>query len=72
MSKIEKFENIKDFRDLDSLKLINKDKSTEKLIDKFKDLQDIFTLIRTYIKNNNKERIYSQKDKVYYNLYGKK
>ena len=70
--KIKKFEDIEEFRDLDSLKLINKDKSTEKLIDKFKDLQDIFTLIRTYIKNNNKERIYSQKDKVYYNLYGKK
>ena len=69
---MEKFEKLKKFRDLDSLKLINKDKSTIKLIDKFKDLQEIYTLIRTYIKNNNKERIYSQKDKVYYNLYGKK
>ena len=66
-----KFEKLKKFRDLDSLKLINKDKSIEKLIDKFKDLQDIFTLIRTYIKNNNKDRIYSQKDEVYYFLYQK-
>ena len=51
---MEKIENLKEFRDLDSLKLINKDKSTEKLIDKFKDSQDIYTLIITYIKNNNK------------------
>ena len=43
--KIKKFEDIEKFRDLDSLKLINKDKSTIKLIDKFKDLQDIYTLI---------------------------
>ena len=75
MSKIEKFENIKDFRDLDSLKIVNKDKSTEKLIDKFKDLQEIYTLITTYIKtniqNNDKNWIYSQKDETYYFLYRK-
>ena len=64
--KIKKFEDIEKFRDLESLKLINKDKSTEKLIDKFKDSQDIYTLIITYIKNNNKKWIYSQKDEVYY------
>ena len=63
---MEKFEKLKKFRDLDSLKLINKDKSTEKLIDKFKDLQDIYIIIRTYIKNNGKNWIYSQKDEVYY------
>ena len=63
---MEKFEKLKKFRDLDSLKLINKDKSTEKLIDKFKDLQDIFTLIRTDIKTKNKKSIYSYKDKIYY------
>ena len=68
---MEKFEKLKEFRDLNSLKLINKDKSTEKLIDKFKDLQEIYTLITTYIKNNNKDRIYSQKDEVYYFLYRK-
>ena len=38
---MEKFKKLKKFRDLDSLKLINKDKSTEKIIDKFKDLQEI-------------------------------
>ena len=65
---MEKFEKLKKFRDLDSLKLINKDKSTEKLVDKFKDLQDIYIIIRTYIKNNNKDHIYSQKDEVYYYL----
>ena len=73
--KIKKFEDIEKFRDLDSLKLINKDKSTEKLIDKFKDLQEIYTLIRTNIKTNiktkNKNWIYSQKDEVYYFLYQK-
>ncbi|WDF24669.1 hypothetical protein PSC67_11670 [Fusobacterium nucleatum] len=63
---MEKFEKLKKFRDLDSLKLINKDKSTEKLIDKFKDLQDIYTLIRTYIKNNNRNWIYSQKDELFF------
>ena len=68
---MEKFKKLKEFRDLDSLKLINKDKSTEKLNDKFKDLQDIYTLIRTYIKTKNKNSIYSHKDKIYYALYGK-
>ena len=63
---MEKFEKLKKFRDLDSLKLINKDKSTEKLIDKFKDLQDIYIIIRTYIKNNGEKWIYSDKDEVYY------
>ena len=65
---MEKIEKLKKFRDLDSLKLINKDKSTEKLIDKFKDLQEIYTLIRTYIKTNSKNWIYSHKDEVYYML----
>ena len=65
---MEKFEKLKKFRDLDSLKLINKDKSTEKLNDKFKDLQEIYTLIRTDIKTNSKNWIYSQKDEVYYML----
>ena len=51
---MEKLEKLKKFRDSDSLKLINKNKSTEKLIDKFKDLQDIYTLIMTDIKNNGK------------------
>ena len=63
---MEKFEKLKKFRDLDSLKLINKDKSTEKLVDKFKDLQDIYIIIRTYIKNNDKKWIFSQKDEVFY------
>jgi len=65
---MEKLEKLKKFRDLDSLKLINKDKSTIKLNDKFKDLQEIYTLITTDIKNNNKNWIYSQKDEVYYIL----
>ena len=63
---MEKFENLKDFRDLDSLKLINEDKSTERLNEKFKDLQEIYTLIRTNIKNNGRQWIYSQKDEIFY------
>ena len=68
---MEKFENLKEFRDLDSLKLINKDKSTEKLNEKFKDLQEIYTLITNDIKIKNKDRIHSQKDKIFYSLLGK-
>ena len=68
---MEKFENLKKFRDLDSLKLINKDKSTEKLNEKFKDLQEIYTLITNDIKIKNKDRIHSQKDKIFYSLLGK-
>ena len=67
---MEKFENLKEFRDLDNLKLINEDKSTERLNEKFKDLQEIYTLIRTDIKNNGKQWIYSQKDETYYILNG--
>ena len=63
---MEKFEKLKKFRDLDSLKLINEDKSTERLNEKFKDLQEIYTLIRTNIKNNGKQWIYSQKDEIFY------
>ena len=63
---MEKFEKLKKFRDLDSLKLINEDKSTERLNEKFKDLQEIYTLIRTDIKNNGKQWIYSQKDEIFY------
>ena len=63
---MEKFEKLKKFRDLDSLKLINKDKSTERLNEKFKDLQEIYTLITNDIKTNSKNWIYSQKDETYY------
>ena len=67
---MEKFEKLKKFRDLDSLKLINKDKSTERLNEKFKDLQEIYTLITNDIKTNSKNWIYSQKDETYYILNG--
>ena len=63
---MEKFKKLKEFRDLDSLKLINKDKSTIKLIDKFKDLQEIYTLITTDIKNNDRQWVFSKKDEVFY------
>ena len=68
---MEKFEKLKKFRDLDSLKLINKDKSTERLNEKFKDLQEIYTLITNDIKTNSKNWIYSQKDDMEYKNYSK-
>jgi len=65
-TKIEKFEKVKQYRDLNSLKLINKDKSTISLNEKFKDFQEIYSLIIADIENNEKDWIFSQKDKVYY------
>ena len=65
-TKIEKFEKVKEFRDLSSLKLINKDNSTISLNEKFKDFQEIYSLITRYIKINNKKWLFSKKDKVYY------
>ena len=65
-TKIEKFEKVKEFRDLNSLKLVNKDKSTISLNEKFKDFQEIYSLIIADIENNEKDWIFSQKDKVYY------
>ena len=65
-TKIEKFETVKEFRDLNSLKLINKDNSTISLNEKFKDFQEIYSLITRDIKTKNKKWIFSKKDKVYY------
>ena len=65
-TKIDKLEKIKEFRDLSTLKLVNKDKSTISLNEKFKDFQEIYSLIIADIENNEKDWIFSQKDKVYY------
>ena len=65
-TKIEKFEKVKQYRDLSSLKLINKDNSTISLNEKFKDFQEIYSLITRDIKTKNKKWIFSKKDKVYY------
>ena len=65
-TKIEKFEKVKQYRDLNSLKLINKDNSTISLNEKFKDFQEIYSLITRDIKTNNKKWIFSKKDEVYY------
>ena len=65
-TKIEKFEKVKEFRDLSSLKLINKDNSTISLNEKFKDFQEIYSLITRDIKTNDKKWIFSKKDEVYY------
>ena len=65
-TKIEKFETVKEFRDLNSLKLINKDNSTISLNEKFKDFQEIYSLIRTDIEENKKDWMFSKKDEVYY------
>ena len=65
-TKIEKFEKVKQYRDLNSLKLINKDNSTISLNEKFKDFQEIYSLITRDIKTNDKKWIFSKKDEVYY------
>ena len=63
-TKIEKFEKVKQYRDLSSLKLINKDNSTISLNEKFKDFQEIYSLITRDIKTNDKKWIFSKKDKA--------
>ena len=65
-TKIDKLEKVKQYRDLSTLKLVNKDKSTISLNEKFKDFQEIYSLIIADIENNEKDWIFSQKDKVYY------
>ena len=65
-TKIDKLEKVKQYRDLSTLKLVNRDKSTISLNEKFKDFQEIYSLIIADIENNEKDWIFSQKDKVYY------
>ncbi len=66
MSNIEKFENIKKFRDVNTLKIIDKDNTTFTIQDKFKDFQEIFTITQKAIKNGNKKLVFSDENNIYY------
>ncbi|WP_315337220.1 hypothetical protein [Fusobacterium pseudoperiodonticum] len=66
MSNIEQFESIKKFRDFNTLKIIDKDNTTFTIQDKFKDFQEVYTIIQRAIKNGNKRFIYSGEKKICY------
>ena len=66
MNKIEKFESIEKFRDFNTLKIIDKDNKTFNIQDKFKDFQEVYTIIQRAIKNGNKRFIYSGEKKICY------
>ena len=66
MSNIEQFESIKKFRDFSTLKIIDKDNKTFNIQDKFKDFQEVYTIIQRAIKNGNKRFIYSGEKKICY------
>ena len=58
-------DKIKDFRDLDNIKIISRDGKKEDIKDLFKDFQYLFMLMQVKLKDN-KKWIYSEKDKVFY------
>ena len=66
MNKIEKFESIEKFRDLNTLKIIDKDNTTFTIQDKFKDFQEMFAITQKAIKNGNKRFIYSNEYNICY------
>ena len=70
MNKIEKFENIKKFRDVNTLKIIDKDNTVFNIQDKFKDFQEIYVIIQRAIKNGNKRFIYSNEYNICYFMEG--
>ena len=66
MSNIEQFESIKKFRDFSTLKIIDKDNKTFNIQDKFKDFQEVYTIIQKAIKNGNKRFICSNEYNICY------
>ena len=66
MNKIEKFESIEKFRDVNTLKIIDKDNTAFNIQDKFKDFQEIYVIIQRAIKNGNKRFIYSNEYNICY------
>ena len=66
MSNIEQFESIKKFRDFSTLKIIDKDNKTFNIQDKFKDFQEVYTIIQRAIKNGNKRFICSNEYNICY------
>ena len=70
MSNIEQFENIKEFRDFNTLKIIDKDNIAYSIQDKFKDFQEIYIIIQKAIKNGNKRFICSNEYNICYFMAG--
>ena len=66
MNKIEKFESIEKFRDFNTLKIIDKDDKTFNIQDKFKDFQEVYTIIQRAIKNENRRFICSNEYNICY------
>ena len=64
LNELNKFEKIKEFRNLENISITYGD--NEK--DKFKDFQEIYSLIDKEIETQSKKWIYSEKDKIYYIL----
>ena len=64
LNELNKFEKIKEFRNLENISITYGD--NEK--DKFKDFQEIYSLIDKEIEIQSKKWIYSEKDKIYYIL----
>ena len=64
LNELNKFEKIKEFRNLENISITYGD--NEK--DKFKDFQEIYSLIDKEIETQSKKWIYSEKDEIYYIL----
>lgn len=64
---IKKFEAIKNFRDLENLKLIDENNEIIDFQEKFKDFQEIYSIVASFFnKNKNIKWIYLNKKKVSY------
>ena len=63
LKELSKYEKIKKFRDLRNINIIYSDKK-----DKLKKFQEIYTLINSKIKEQDKKWIFSKKDNIYYVL----
>jgi len=63
LKELSKYEKIKKFRDLRNINIIYSDKK-----DKLKKFQEIYTLINSKIREQDKKWIFSKKDNIYYVL----
>ena len=66
MSNIEQFENIKKFRDLSNLKLIDKNNKIIDFQEKFKDFQEIYSAVAGVYNKSIYQWMYSNKQKISY------
>ena len=64
LKELSKFEKIKKFRNLENINITYGDKEK----DKFKDFQELYTLITNIIEEKNRKYIFSEKDEIFYIL----